>query len=129
MDRLSDQELGPNAPTAALIREAVTDAQALIKLEVRLARNEVRDELVGLRSAAIAFGVAAVLALLGVALLLVALVLAISPIVGAVVAGASLLGVAVIFAVVGAYIAPKKPLDRTRRRLTEDVKELKEHVA
>lgn len=116
--------------TAELVRGAIAEARELVKLEVELARDEVRGEVKQLQSSAVGFGVGAVAALLSLAMLGVALVLSLG---GTPLAA---LGVAVGLLVVAGASAgfgyarlPRKPLDRTRRRLRADVLELKEHLA
>ena len=120
----------PEASTTALLKEAVDEAKQLVQLEVALAKDEVREEVKQAKGAAIAFGASAGLAILGVALLLVALALAIFPgAVPALVIGLVLLTVAGISGFVGYRALPKAPLGRTKRRLETDVNILKERVA
>jgi len=56
-----------------LIKGLLDDARDLIREEIQLARAEIREEVAGLRTVAIAFGVAAVVGLLGGMLLAIAL--------------------------------------------------------
>lgn len=65
------------ASTGALIREAVDEAKALAHIEIELAKDEVRRELRDAKNTAFAMSAAAVLALEGLALVLVALALTI----------------------------------------------------
>jgi hypothetical protein len=116
--------------TADLVRNAFDEARTLVRLEVELAKREVRKEIKQLEGAAIAFAVAAVTALLGLAMLLVAIVLAAGAKweVALGIGGASLV-VAGIAAFFGAGALPKKPLDKTRHRVEGDLQQLKERVA
>jgi fructose-specific phosphotransferase system IIC component len=57
----------------ALIRGVMDDARLLIREEIGLARAELREEVSAVRNVAIAFGAAALLAVVGVVLLSVAL--------------------------------------------------------
>jgi hypothetical protein len=115
--------------TAELVREALNDGRRLIQLEVALAKDEVRRELVAARSGAITLGVSAVLAIVGVALLLVGLALAIFPgPVPALIIGVLLLVGAAVAAALGLKLLPKKPLDGTRKRLETDIEVIKDQV-
>jgi uncharacterized membrane protein YqjE len=119
-----------NSSTVEVVREALTDARELVRLEVELAKNDVISEAKALARAGIGFGVAAVFSLVFLCLLAVALVLALGGTIGAAVgvAGACLL-VGVAGAGVGYALLPKKPLDSTRHRLEADVRHMKGHVA
>lgn len=119
-----------DAPTADLVKETFAEAKELVKLEVELAKNEIKEEVKQLEHSAIAFGVSLVAALIFLSMLAVAIVLALG---GTPLAA---IGVGVAFAVIAGvtgYVGyaklPKKPLDKTRRRLASDVHHLKEHVA
>jgi hypothetical protein len=116
--------------TAELVKEALDEGKELVKLEVALAKAEMRREVAAVKASAIAFGVAAVTAILGLSLLLVALALQIDlgP-VPALVIGIVLVVAAAIAGLVGYKALPRKPLDYTKRRLETDVHMLKEHVA
>jgi uncharacterized membrane protein YqjE len=118
------------APTADLVKETFADAKELVRLEVELAKNEVKEEVKQLEHSAIAFGVSLVAALLFLSMMAVAIVLALG---GTPLAA---IGVGIAFAVIAGitgYLGyaklPKNPLDKTRRRLASDVHQLKEHVA
>ena len=125
----------PNAafdevPTADLVREALDEAKELVRLEVQLAKEDARIEVKHLKDSAILFGVAGGIGFMGLTMLAVALVLALggTALVALAVAG-GLLVVAGILGFVGYGMVPKAPLERTRNRLTNDVKQLKEHIA
>jgi hypothetical protein len=118
-------------PTAELLRKALEDVQELARAEVALAGkeigNEARDVLftaIAL-SASIAVGVCAVA--VGIAVLIVALG---GPIVAALGVAAGLLA---LVAAVGVAMSlarfPKGFLPRTRRRVAEDISEMKDHFA
>jgi uncharacterized membrane protein YqjE len=123
-------ELRPEASAAELVREALDETKQLVKLEVELAKEELRHDLADAKRAAIMFGVAAVGALLAAAMMFVALALAIFPgPIPALVIGGVLLVTAAVLAFVGYKKVPTKPLDRTRRRLETDVQVIKEGVS
>jgi len=118
------------ASTTDLVREVLDETKELVRIQVELAKNEVQLEIRQAKKAAIGFGVASAAAILFLSALVVALVLALggTPLAAVGVAVALL----VIAGVVGylAYAAlPKKPLERTRDRVTNDVRELKVHIA
>lgn len=119
-----------DASTGELLREAVAEAKQLALLEIALAKQEVVDELAQAKRTAIAMSAAAVLALEGLSLLLVALALAAgggpAP---ALILGVVLLVVAGSAAYFGWRTLPRKPLHRTQRRLRTDAQVLKETVA
>lgn len=120
----------PEMSTAQLVKEAIDETRQLVKLEVELAKDEVRQELADAKRSAIMFGVAAVAGLLAAAMMFVALALAIFPgPVPALIIGAILIAAASVLGFVGYKKVPKKPLERTRRRLETDTQVIKEGVA
>lgn len=120
------------ASTADIVREALDDARELIRLEVEIAKQEVKTEIGRAKRAAVSFGVALVLALVGLSVLAVALVIALGgTVVAAIVVAAILLVLAGLAGVVGYALVPRPPLTAVRNRLTTEVhhlKELKERV-
>jgi len=116
--------------TTELVREAIDETKLLVRLEVALAKAELREELWALERSAVAFGVAAAAAIAGLSLVLVAVALAIGPTPEpALVIGLVLLVAAAIAAFVGVRRLPKQPLAATRRRLQTDVELLEEITA
>jgi hypothetical protein len=128
----ADRESAPvpsGDATTELVKEAFDEARELARLEVALAKNEALAELNDLKVSAITVGIAAASALVGVALLLVALALALGGTIAALVTGVILLAVAAALALFAVHRLPEKPFGETRRRLKEDVQQLKERVA
>lgn len=120
----------PEMSTAQLVKEAIDESRQLVKLEVELAKDELRQELKDAKRSAIMFGVAAVAALLAAAMMFVALALAIFPgPVPALIIGIVLIAAAAVLGFVGFKKVPKKPLERTRRRLETDAQVIKEGMA
>jgi uncharacterized membrane protein YqjE len=118
------------AKTSDLVKEALDEAKQLVRIEVALAKEEVREEVRDAKRAGMMFGASTVLGIVGVALLLVALALAIFPgPIPALVIGAVLLVLAGVLGLVAYQSVPRKPLADTKRRLETDVKILKEHIA
>ncbi len=116
--------------TSELVKGVVDETRSLVKLEIALAKEEVVIELKQMERAGIAAAIALLTTILLLAMLSVAIVLAFG---GTAIAA---LLVAACFLVItgglGAYAygaAPKKPLEKTRRRLEADVNQLKEHIA
>ncbi|MDB5214682.1 MAG: hypothetical protein JWO86_2609 [Myxococcaceae bacterium] len=118
------------ASTADLVREAMDEAKELVRLEVALAKEEVKEELAQVQHAAISFGVAAGASVIVLCLLAVALVLALGgTALAALGVAGGFLAVAGVAGYLGYGMLPKHPLERTRHRLENDVNQLKEHIA
>ncbi|HTV24085.1 MAG TPA: phage holin family protein, partial [Polyangiaceae bacterium] len=118
-----------DTPTTELMRQVLDETRELVRLETRLARDELQGDLVQLKSAAIFGGAALLLGVLTLSTLLVAVILALGASAGVafIVAAALLLG-ACVLAGLAYQRLPKPPLARTRERLTSDVTQLKEHI-
>ena len=123
-------ERGSDVPMKDLMKEAFGEAKQLIKLEVALAKDEAKQEAIGLIKSTIAFSAAVLFAVFGVCMLLVALALAIFPgPIPALIIGLVLVVAAVIGTIYGVKKLPKKPLANTQRRLKTDVQVFKERIA
>lgn len=117
-------------PATQMVKEAIDEARVLAKLEVALAKNELKQEVAELKHAAIAFGAAGVSAILMLMMICLAVVLAIGGQWWVAFIGAGIfLLVGIVMGLVGFSVLPKQPLERTRRRLTTDLNQLKERVA
>jgi hypothetical protein len=113
-----------------LLTRALNEAKDLARLEIDLAKEDMKAEAKGAIRAGVGFGVAAGAGITTLDLLLLAGVLAL---------GARpwiALGFGAVFLLLGtaaaaaAYVClPKKPLGETRKRLTSDIEHLKEHAA
>jgi uncharacterized membrane protein YqjE len=115
--------------TIDLLQETLRDAKELVRIEVELAKEEAKQQIKDTKGAAIAFSAATVLALLGFAMLLTAILLAIGPTpVVALIMTAVLLAAAVVVALVGRAKIPRTPMVRTRARVERDVEELRNHL-
>ena len=123
-------EMQGDVPVTNLVKDAIAEGRELVKLEVAIAKTELRTEVARAKRSAIFFGAALVFAIVGLSMLFVALALFIAvSAVPALVIGAVLLVAAAIAGVVGYKAIPKKPLDHTKRRLETDLHLLKERVA
>jgi hypothetical protein len=118
------------ASTAELVRGLLDESKELVKIEIALAKEEVKREVISLQKSVIAFGVGAVCLLFGAVMLLVSLALALGhgPL-PALCIGLFLVAVTVGAGLFGYKSLPKKPLHETRGRLETDFKMLKEHAA
>lgn len=116
--------------SATLTRQVLGDARELIELEIGLAVQELKAELVAAKRAAIAGAVAFVAIVLGLASLIIALVLALGgQALHALAVAAALFVLAAGISVYAFGLVPKKPLEKTLARLKDDADRLKEHVA
>lgn len=115
--------------TPELVRQTMEETKELVRIEVSLARCELRDDLMQLKTVAIVGSAALVVALVTLSTLVLTIVLALG---GTVVAALIATGVLALASGVMAGIAykqfPKVPLERTRARLRSDINQLKEHV-
>lgn len=117
-------------PVADLIRDVLGDTGELVRIEVALARDEVRREVTAARTGAIALGAAAAASVAAITMFAVAIVLRFElGWVGALVAGAILLGAALVLGLVGWKALPTSPMGETKGRLQQNVERLKERIA
>jgi uncharacterized membrane protein YqjE len=127
---MSPQELqDPQAEPSMvdLVKEAFTEATALIKTELALAREEAEQQLAEAKRTGILIGLGAATAILGLSMLLVAMVLAISPSpLPALITGAVLLAGTAVVGFIAYRSRPQKPLPHTQERLREDLDILNE---
>jgi len=117
--------------TAELVRHALEEMRLLVKAEVLHAKHEVRDEILGAKVAGILFGVAAGLAVCGIAVLFVALAMAVPLSEGwaALIIGVGLLVIAAICVGIGMGRVPTKPLPKTQQRLRNDYNLAREQLS
>jgi uncharacterized membrane protein YqjE len=116
-------------PTTELMRQVLDETRELVRLETKLARDELHGDIKQLQSAAIFGGVALLLGVLTLSTLLVALILALGGAASvAFVCAIVLLLVASVLGAVAYQKLPKPPLARTRERLTSDVTQLERHI-
>jgi len=117
----------------ALISEITGKASLLAKKEIELAKAEIRADLQAQLGMAKAVGIAALAALCGLNMLLVAGVLAlglqIASWLAALIVGGTLLVVAAILGYIGWKRMVTNPLSLTRQTLKEDVRWMKERLA
>lgn len=117
------------ASTRDIVREAIDEAKELMRIEIALARGEINQEIRRAKKAAIGFGAAGTLCLIGATLLFVAIPLAFGiPWIASLVVGGILIFIAGASGLVGYALLPKRPLEQTRERLRTNVNQLKEHV-
>ena len=117
-------------PVTELLREVLGDTGELVRIEVALARDELRSEVRAARTTAIAAGAAAALAVAAFTMFMVAVVLASKAgWVGAVIVGAILLAAALSLGLLGWKAMPSSPLGQTKGRIQANVERLKERMA
>ena len=117
----------------ALLGEITGKASLLARKEIELAKAEIRADLQAQLGTVKAFGVAAVAALLGVNLLLVAGILALGLKIAAWLAALIVGGVLLVTAIIAGFVGWRRmvtnPLALTRQTLKEDVRWMKERLA
>jgi hypothetical protein len=117
-------------PVTELLREVLGDTGELVRIEVALARDELRSEVRAARTTAIAAGAAAALAVAAFTMFMVAVVLASKAgWLGAVIVGAILLAAALSLGLLGWKAMPSSPLGQTKGRIQANVERLKERMA
>jgi hypothetical protein len=117
-------------PTAALVREALDETRDLVRLEVELAREELKAELSRAKTSGVALGAAGALSIAGFAMFMVAIATAFSRTwLAALLIGAILTLLAGAAGLGGWKALPRKPLGETKERLESDLKQLKERIA
>lgn len=118
------------ASVIELVERGMKEASRLARLEVEIAKAEAAQQVKEATRAAIGFALGAVLFIVTLALAAVALVFAIkATAVTALAVAGGVLVVALILAGVGYSMLPKTPLAATRKHVTGDLKQLKEHLA
>lgn len=121
------------ASTRALVGEIGSQLIQLAQTEVELARAELAGDMRSGRRTVVGLGVATVAALVGLTLLLVAVVLALVPLMpgwlAALIVAAGVLGLSATVGGLAWKQRPRSPLARTRKSLKEDWEWLKERVA
>jgi Putative Actinobacterial Holin-X, holin superfamily III len=119
--RLDEAQLR-NMSTVELVRHAFLEMKLLVRAEALHARTELKEELGEARAAGILLGGALFLAPAGLAVALMAIVLALPEPrwVPALVLGLAVLALAVLLAFLAVRKLPKRPLARTRDRLKLD---------
>jgi uncharacterized membrane protein YqjE len=116
-------------PTGELMRQVLDETKELVRIETRLARDELEGDLRQLESAAMFGGAALLLGILSLSTLAMAIVLALGGAASiAFLLAALLLLSGSVLALLAYRRAPKPPLARTRARLKSDVTQLKEHI-
>jgi uncharacterized membrane protein YqjE len=114
--------------TSDLVRRAAGDSLELVRLELALARDDLRQDLLATKTSALCAVVAAALLSMGIVSLMVALGLALGPggmlaVGGALVLAAGLLGALAV------KKFPVHPLKAMNSRLQRDKKALVEHLS
>jgi uncharacterized membrane protein YqjE len=115
--------------TPELLRRALDDSKELVRLELRLAREELREDVQHMKGAAILLSIAAALFIVSLSMFDVAVVFALGGTVkAALIVAFIVLGEVAIVGFIGYRLLPKVPLERTRARLATDVQSIKEQA-
>lgn len=116
--------------TSELFREAVDETRELVRLEVELAKEELRSELSRAKIGGIAIGSAGALAVSGITMGFVCIAMAFRmEWLAALILCGILLVLAGVLAFGGLKALPRRPLEQTKERIETDLKQLKERVA
>jgi ABC-type Fe3+ transport system permease subunit len=100
-----------------------------VRIEVELAKEEVKKEVKQAEGAGIVFGAAAAFASVCLSMLGVAIVIAAGgTAVAALIVSGSCLVIAGVAAGIGYALVPKKPLEHSMERAETDLRQLKEHA-
>ena len=127
--RVDPIEPATELSTSELVRQALDESRELVRLEVRLAQQELRDDVRKLKWGGILIGLAAAMFIVALAMFDVAVVLALGGTANvALIIAFIVLGEVAVLAFFGYRLLPKVPLERTRARLATDVHALKEQV-
>lgn len=126
-----DEEVLRSKSTAELVRHALEEAKLLARAEVNHAKQELKEEIRAVAVSAILIGIGAGLGLCALSALIVALGLLIPLAEPAAVAliGVAVLVVAGVLALIGVKRLPRKPLPRTKERLKQDLAVTRERLA
>jgi uncharacterized membrane protein YqjE len=116
--------------TGDLLKRILEEARELVRLEVGVAKAELREQLARAKQAAIVGALALVCLLLCLCALVVAVVLALGNTVAAALGVALALALgAGILAWIAFALVPKSLLERTREHAVSDAAQLKEHAS
>lgn len=120
----------PDAPTTDLVREALDETRELVRLEVALAREEVKSEITQAKTAGVVLGAAGALGISAFTMFMVAIASAWAwTWLAALIIAGILMSMAGVLAFAGWSELPTKPLPETRERLQTDLRQLRERVA
>jgi hypothetical protein len=121
-------------PTRELLSRLVAESKALARAEVDLAKAELRADVMHELHMVEGFGVAAVCALCGFNLLLVALVFGLAQAglpgwAGSLTVAGCMLVIGLVAGLIGWSVRAKKPLEKTQETLKEDLRWAKQRMA
>jgi putative superfamily III holin-X len=125
---VDDQPVDPHEPTMQLARDALEQARELLRLEMALARDELKSELSRTKACVIALVLAVGAAVASGTLFLVAIAWAFSGVRLAVLFACALLLTAIALGLAGSKRLPTKPMAETTERIASGVKQVKERI-
>jgi len=116
-------------PTGDLVRQTLEESKELVRIELMLMQDELKQDVQRMKAVAILGAAALVVALLTLSTLIVALVLALGENAGVALGIAcALAAVVVVLGALAVKMFPGAPLEKTRARLEHDVRHIKEHA-
>jgi uncharacterized membrane protein YqjE len=116
-------------PTGDLVRQTVEESKELVRVELMLMQDELKEDLRRMKLVAILGAVAITVALLTLSTLILALVLALGDNAGVALGIAcALAAIVVVLAALAVKTFPGLPLEKTRARLEQDMRHIKEHA-
>jgi hypothetical protein len=128
-----NEQSGPerDLATSQLVRHAIAEAKLLARAEIAHARLELKQEARAAAKAGALLGGAATLALVALTLCFAAIALALplAPWLGLLLVALGLLCLAAVAGAWGHRKLPKKPMEKTRARLLDDVQQAQERFA
>jgi len=117
---------------ADVLNDIVDHVQQIVRAEMRLAKAELRDDLIKVKSAALLFGVAAVAGILGIAFVFLAGVYALATVVppwaAALIVGVGAAAVAGICVAAAGRSLRGVGLPQTTQTIGEDIQWVKRHI-
>jgi uncharacterized membrane protein YqjE len=133
MGTVRNGESVQNLTNRALISDITGKALLLAKKEIELAKAEFRADMDSEVQMATALAIAGVVAIVGLNVLLVAVILALTPVIAAwlaaLIIGGALLGIGALVGYIGWRRHVRSLLRLTRQTLKEDLQWMKERVA
>jgi uncharacterized membrane protein YqjE len=111
------------------VRQTVEESKELVRVELMLMQDELKDDLRRMKAVAILCAAAVVVALITLSTLILALVLALGDNAGVALGVAcALAAIVVVLGALALKTFPGMPLEKTRARLEQDMRHIKEHA-
>lgn len=116
-------------PTGDLVRQTVEESKELVRVELMLMQDELTNDLRRMKRVAVLGAAALTVALITLSTLIVALVIALGDNAGVALGIAcALAAIVVVLGALAVKMFPGMPLEKTRTRLEQDMRQIKEHA-